>query len=197
MGRTLATATQRVYEFEREWKMFARAPRRIDREAFAELCAFAHFYASAIAHATSPCTFEMILLTMLVGLVRRAEILDEDGIMQFYGQSASVLESIPLFQTNMLAIMLELRQRLATQGQELYTFARALRRKDQKVLRVLLVATKVDPTQRLPTTRPPTDEMLLASLVSIMRRIRQLEKQYMEGTAIVSAEEWGNLCAIR
>ena len=71
MGRTLLTATLQVYKFEQDWKMFARAPRKVDREAFSELCAFAHFYAAAIAHAASPYGFEMILLTMLVGTARR------------------------------------------------------------------------------------------------------------------------------
>lgn len=196
MGRTLLTATLRVQQFERDWKIFGQAPRKVDREAFAELCAFAHFHAAAIAHAASPCTFEMILLTMLLGLVQRAEILSSQKVMQFYDQPGQRPEITPPFQTNVQAIMLELRQRLAAQKQELFTFARALRRQDQKNLRVLLAITPINAARMLPIAGPPSDEMLLTSLVRIMRRIRQLEKQYTEESAMVSAEEWSRVCAI-
>lgn len=200
MGRTLLTATLRVHQFEGEWKIFARAPRSADREAFAELCAFAHFHAAAMAHAASPYNFEMILLTMLVGLAHRAEILQGLGILRFYNSSTEVQEPESLFQTEMRGIMLELRQRLTAQGHELWTFARALRREDQHALRALLNATQADTTRTLPLVGPPSDEALntalLTALVHIMRRIRQLEKQYVTEGALVSAEDWGNICVV-
>jgi len=196
MGRTLLTATLRVQQFERDWKIFSRAPRKVDREAFGELCAFAHFHAAAIAHSASPFTFEMILLTMLLGLVQRAEALERQGVMRLYDSPASGPAMVNSFQTNTEAIMLELRQRLAAQGNELYSFARALRVQDQKTLRMLLAITQTDPTRMLPITSPPSNERLLRSLVTSMRRIRQLEKQYMENHTLVPAEEWERACAI-
>ncbi len=195
MGRTLPTATMRVQQFERDWKIFTRAPRKVDREAFAELVAFAHFHAAPLAHAASPFIFEMILLTMLVGLVRRADTLEAQGVMQFYTQSTQVLESTPTFQTQIRAMMLALRQRLASQRRELYIFARALRKEDQNALRALLVVTQSRNALMPQNASAPSDEMLLTSLMSIMRRIRQLEKQYVEGTAIVNADEWSRACA--
>lgn len=197
MGRTLLTATLRVQKFEQDWKIFARAPRQPDREAFAELCAFAHFHAAPLAHAASPYFFEMILLTMLIGLVQRAETLERQDVMRFYAPSPTTPAALSLFQTNIIALMASLRQRLSTQQQELYTFARALRRQDQQILRALLAATSSHST-RLPVPADvPSDEMLLTSLVKIMRRIRQLEKQYIESVGtIVDADEWSNACAI-
>lgn len=194
MGRTLPTATMQVYQFESEWSKFLRAPRAVDREAFAELVAFAHFHAAPLAHAASPYGFEMILLTMLVGLVGRAEALERNGVMQFYAPFTQAAETAPSFQTQMRAIMLELRQRLAKQGHELFTFARALRHQDQKALRALLAVTQSHDALVPRTAGTPEDEMLLTALMQIMRRIRQLEKQYGEGSAIVSPEDWSRLC---
>ena len=134
MGRTLLTATLQVQKFERDRKRFTHAPRKLDREAFAELCAFAHFRAVPIAHAASPYMFEMIILTMLVGLVRRVETLEQQGIMQFYAASPTNDESAPLFQPTLLTVTAAVRQRLAKQKHELYTFARALRKQDQQAL---------------------------------------------------------------
>jgi hypothetical protein len=194
MGRNQPTSTRRVYQFERDWKKFARAPRKVDREAFAELIAFAHFHAAPIAHAASPYIFEMILLTMIVGLVQRAETLQSQDILQFYVPLTHNSVSIPLLQTTLRTIMMALRQRLAGQKHEVYTFARALRQEDQKALRVLLAVTHTHNTLVPQNTAEPSDEMLLASLVSIMRRIRQLEKEYVEGRPIVNLDEWNRIC---
>lgn len=194
MGRTLPTATMQVYQFESEWQKFLRAPRAVDREAFAELVAFAHFHAAPLAHAASPYGFEMILLTMLVGLVGRAEALEQKGVMQFYVPFTKAPDASLSFQNRMRAIMLELRQRLAKQGHELFTFARALRHQDQKALRALLAVTQSHDALVPQNVGAPTDEMLLAALMQIMRRIRQLEKQYGEGSAIISPADWSQLC---
>jgi len=83
MGRTLPTATMQVYQFESEWKEFAKAPHTVDREAFVELTAMAHYHAAAIAHAGSPYAFEMILLAMLVGVVKRMEALERSDTVVF------------------------------------------------------------------------------------------------------------------
>lgn len=195
MGRTLLTATLQVHKFERDWKRFARAPRKTDREAFAELCAFAHFRAAAIAHAASPYMFEMILLTMLIGLARRAETLEQQGILQFYTEPEAGMDSAPLFQPTLLTVMAAVRQRLTGQKHELYTFARALRRQDQQALRALLALTQSDNALVPGSASALADEMLLTSLVRIMRRIRQLEKQYEGSSAEGLANEWSAMCA--
>lgn len=196
MGRTLPTATMRVYQFEHDWKNLARAPRAADREAFAELVAFAHFHAAPLAHAASPYGFEMIVLTMLVGLVRRAEALDARGVLRFYAEPSASAGSASSFQTHLRAVMFAVRQRLAPQGHELSTFGRALRREDQHVLLALFAATSSGAALVPQDAGAPSDEMLLAALVRIMRRLRQLEKQYGDGRAVVSADEWSRACAV-
>jgi hypothetical protein len=197
MGRTLPTATMRVYQFEGTWKQLARAPRKVDREAFAELVAFAHFHAASIAHAASPYVFEIIVLTMLVGLVRRAETLKAAGVLQFYDPPNPDPESIPLFQTTVRAVMLELRQRLASQKRELYVLARALRAEDQRALRTLLAITPLDNALVPQRARGFSNESILQLLVKTMRRIRQLEKQYLEGRPGATADAWSSACTIR
>lgn len=184
MGRTLPTGTMQVYAFEREWQQFARAPRKADRqadcEAFGALVALAHFHAAAIAHAGSPYAFEMIVLAMLVGLVRRIE-----NLHLTLDPAPDDLQSGEL-ESELGAVMDVVRQRLATQKRELYTFARALRTEDQRALRDLLTGrrgTSHPVTPHLVTSHvtshpvtshpatPASDEMLLASLVRIMRRL--------------------------
>lgn len=76
MGRTIATSTQLVYEFERKWTPFVRALRKQDQEAFAELVALAHYHAAAISCAKASNPFEVFMLAMLVGLVRRVQQLE-------------------------------------------------------------------------------------------------------------------------
>lgn len=201
MGRTRPTLTQRVYEFERDWSKFAHAPRKVDREAFAELCAFAHFHAAPMAHSASPFIFEMILLTMVVGLVARAEELERRGVMQFYtpvsGMQAAIFAAENGFQKNVLTIMTVLRQRLATQRTELYTFARALRHQDQQTLRALLTATQANSIALPALVGVSADDALLEALVKIMRRIRQLEKQYPQDETARILDEWSRACTAR
>lgn len=76
MGRTIATFTQLVYEFERKWTPFVRALRKEDQEAFAELVALAHYHAAAISYAHASNPFESFMLAMLIGLVKRLEQLE-------------------------------------------------------------------------------------------------------------------------
>lgn len=196
MGRTVPTATLRVYQFESAWKKFARAPRTVDREAFAELVAFAHYHAAAIAHAASPYPFEMILLAMLVGLVQRVETLEAQGIMEFSSDVPQVSDLTTSIQTTLRVVMTALRQRLWKQQHELYTFAWALRKEDQTALRALLVATQGHGTLTLEVSGLPSDEMLLSSLVELMRSIRRLEKQATRENTILTVDAWSRACGM-
>jgi len=182
MGRTNPTATMQVYQFERDWVRLVRAPQKVTREAFRELVAFAHFHAAPRAHAASPYTFELILLSMLVGVVRRAESLEAQGIALSVDAKSSVL-----------AVMTVLRQRLGQQKRELYHFARALREEDQIALRTLLGATKVSAALVPLDASAPTDERVLTALVETMRHIRTLEKRHLTPKGIVTLEAWSRV----
>jgi hypothetical protein len=179
-----------VYQFEREWHQFWHAPRRVKREAFAELVAIAHFHAAAMAHAGSTHVFEMILLVMLVGLVRRAETLQAQGVPVFPGASPDA----PPLQETLRAIMHVLRQRLSKQNSELYLLARAMRTEDQIILRDLLNAAESRTAPVPLDVSAAPDEILLTALVESMRRIRRLEKQY-RGQSIITLEEWSRVCS--
>jgi hypothetical protein len=192
MGRFLPTATMQVYQFEQEWVQFCQAPRKVTREAFGELVAMAHFQAAAIAHAGSPYTFEMILLAMLVGIVRRVEKLTAQEPTLF---SRATAEHARL-QTNLCVIMNVLRQRLLKQKRELFSFARALRQEDQSALRTLLAAARSNAGLVRQDANMLSDEMLLAALVESMCWICQLEKQHTCKEASVSLSEWNRLCAV-
>ena len=196
MGRFHPTATMQVYQFEATWRQFSKSPRAVTREAFSELVAIAHFHAAAIAHAASSHVFEMIALAMLVGLVRRAEGLQQRGVL--------LQENMASLQTALKMVMRILRMRLAKQNHELYTFARALRAEDQNTLLALLKA--VHDSERgllvLPSTPHAlvspddraTNEALLGSLVELMQWIRRLEKQNEGQNAIFGQEEWNRVC---
>jgi len=183
MGRTNPTETMKVYQFEKTWSRFARAPRKATREAFRELAAFAHHRAAPRAHAGSPYGFEMIVLSMLVGVVRRAEALEAQGIPLSVDAKTSVL-----------AMMSVLRQRLWKQKGEVYTFARALlSEEDERASRALVVATH-DRAALVPRDgSEPTDERILTALVEIMQQIRMLEKRHMKPKAIVTLEAWSRV----
>lgn len=194
MGRTVPTGTMQVYRFERDWCALARAPRRVDREAFAELVAFAHFHAAALAHAASPYEFEMILLTMLVGLVRRAETLRARGILPADARVGGEDDTVSALQAQLRGVMQALRMRLASRRHELVTFGRALRQEDQDALLALLAQTHAADRALVAAETMPTDAQLLTVLVSIMRRIRRLE-ECAEREADSTAEAWRRLCA--
>ena len=61
---------------EAEWETFARALRKQDRDALKELWAMAHYQSAPMANAAAPDPFEAILLSMLIGLVRRIQHLE-------------------------------------------------------------------------------------------------------------------------
>ena len=78
MGRTLATSTQLVHEFEIKWAPFLRAMRKEDQDAFQELIAFAHYHAAAISYAKASDPFEPFMLAMLVELMKRVRTLERE-----------------------------------------------------------------------------------------------------------------------
>ena len=107
----------------------------------------------------------------------------------------TVAEMTPPLHASVRAVMYALRQRLALQKQELYTFARALRVEDQKHLRALLAATQANDALVVREASAPTDEMLIESLVGVMRQICQVEKQQEGRNGIVTLDEWSRVCA--
>ena len=78
MGRTLATSTQLVHEFEIKWTPFLRAMRKEDQDAFQDLIAFAHYHAAAISYAKASNPFEPFLLAMLIELMKRVRKLENE-----------------------------------------------------------------------------------------------------------------------
>ncbi len=71
MGRTLATIIQTI-ELEREaWKLFRRALRREDQEAFDAIWRYARRHSAPASMASRAVPLEAVLMSMLVGLARR------------------------------------------------------------------------------------------------------------------------------
>jgi hypothetical protein len=76
MGRTLPTSTQLIQEFEETWQPYARALRKEDREALADLLAMVRFQSAAIAYAARPDPFQAFTLAMLGGIMKRLRHLE-------------------------------------------------------------------------------------------------------------------------
>ncbi len=76
MGRTLPTSTILIQQFEEEWKPYARALRKEDREILGELYAMVRLQSAAIAYAAPPEPFQAFLLTMLIGVTKRVAELE-------------------------------------------------------------------------------------------------------------------------
>lgn len=72
MGRTLPTIVQTLALEKEAWKLFRRALREEDQEAFDELWRFARRHAAPAAMASRAVPLEAALMAMLVGLARRA-----------------------------------------------------------------------------------------------------------------------------
>ena len=77
MGRTLPTITQTLQLEEAAWKHYRRALRREDQEAFDALWRYARRHAAASSMASRAVPLEAALLSMLVGIARRALELDQ------------------------------------------------------------------------------------------------------------------------
>ncbi len=77
MGRTLPTIIQTL-ELELEaWKLFRRALRREDQEAFDALWRHVRRHAAPASMASRPVPLESVFMAMLVGVERR--LLDVEG----------------------------------------------------------------------------------------------------------------------
>jgi hypothetical protein len=73
MGRTLPTQVQLLRHEEEAWKGFRRALRKEDQLAFDEVWAYARRHAAAASMACRPVPFEAHCLSMMVGLKREID----------------------------------------------------------------------------------------------------------------------------
>ncbi len=71
MGRTLPTIVQTLQAEEGAWKLFRRALRKEDQEAFDALWRFARYHAAPASMASRPMPFEAALMAMLVAMERQ------------------------------------------------------------------------------------------------------------------------------
>ena len=71
MGRTLPTIVQTLQAEEQAWKLFRRALRREDQEAFDALWRFVRYHAAPASMASRPMPFEAALMAMLVAMERQ------------------------------------------------------------------------------------------------------------------------------
>ena len=71
MGRTLPTSTQLIHEFEETWRPYARALRKEDRDMLLELFAMVRQQSAPIAYASHPDPFQVFMLAMLGGILKR------------------------------------------------------------------------------------------------------------------------------
>ena len=71
MGRTLPTIVQSLQAEEEAWKLFRRALRKEDQDAFDALWRFARYHAAPASMASRPMPFEAALMAMLVALERQ------------------------------------------------------------------------------------------------------------------------------
>ena len=71
MGRTLPTIVQTLQAEEQAWKLFRRALRKEDQEAFDALWRFARYHAAPASMASRPMPFEAALMAMLVAMERQ------------------------------------------------------------------------------------------------------------------------------
>ncbi|MFI5351083.1 MAG: hypothetical protein ACHQ2Z_16185, partial [Elusimicrobiota bacterium] len=76
MGRTLPTIVQTLQAEEEAWKLFRRALRKEDQEAFDALWRFARYHAAPASMASRPMPFEAALMAMLVAVERQLMELD-------------------------------------------------------------------------------------------------------------------------
>ena len=76
MGRTLPTSTRLIEEFENEWRPYARALRKEDRELLYDLFAMLRQQSAPIAYQSSPGLFQAFTLTMFVGVLKRVRHLE-------------------------------------------------------------------------------------------------------------------------
>jgi hypothetical protein len=71
MGRTLPTIVRTLQAEQEAWKLFRRALRKEDQEAFDALWRFARYHAAPASMASRPMPFEAALMAMLVAMERQ------------------------------------------------------------------------------------------------------------------------------
>jgi hypothetical protein len=71
MGRTLPTIVQTLQAEEEAWKLFRRALRKEDQEAFDALWRFARYHAAPASMASRPMPFEAAIMAMMVAVERQ------------------------------------------------------------------------------------------------------------------------------
>lgn len=70
MGRTLPTQIQILQNEQEAWKLYRRALRKEDQEAFDVVWSYARRHAMAASMASRPLPFEAHVLSMMVGMQR-------------------------------------------------------------------------------------------------------------------------------
>lgn len=86
MGRTLPTSTQLIHEFEDTWRPYARALRKEDREVLLELFAMIRLQSAPIAYASRRDPFQVFVLAMLGGILKRLIRLEHKLVAQSFQQ---------------------------------------------------------------------------------------------------------------
>jgi len=77
MGRTLPTIIQALRSEEESWRLFRRALRKDDQEAYDVLWACARRHAAPASMAGRPMPLEAAFMGMLVGMARRVMDLEQ------------------------------------------------------------------------------------------------------------------------
>jgi hypothetical protein len=90
MGRTLPTIVQSLQAEEAAWKLFRRALRKEDQEAFDALWRFARFHAAPASMASRPMPFEAALMAMLVAVERQIMELERNRSKDADGKNGGV-----------------------------------------------------------------------------------------------------------
>ena len=90
MGRTLPTIVQSLQAEEAAWKLFRRALRREDQEAFDTLWRFARFHAAPASMASRPMPFEAALMAMMVAVERQIMELEKNRSKDADGKNGGV-----------------------------------------------------------------------------------------------------------
>jgi hypothetical protein len=90
MGRTLPTIVQSLQAEEAAWKLFRRALRKEDQEAFDALWRFARFHAAPASMASRPMPFEAALMAMMVAVERQIMELEKNRSKDADGKSGGV-----------------------------------------------------------------------------------------------------------
>ncbi len=76
MGRTLPSAVQLIDGQKEEWKLFRRALRAEDQDAFDALWRYCRYHAAPICMAGRPVPYDAMIMAMLVELGKRLATLE-------------------------------------------------------------------------------------------------------------------------